>query len=150
MLVPDAAGVLSALGLVASDERRDHVVSVVRPLAEAGELPLEGEASLRYRGQSFELEVALGDGLAERFHRAHEERYGYADTGREIELVALRTSEVVPGPAFELDRLSRSSEQRRASGPAPARAPGRDLLGARRLGRRQGRARHAAAGAAVR
>ena len=36
VLVPDAAGVLSALGLVASDERRDHVTSYVRPLAEAG------------------------------------------------------------------------------------------------------------------
>ena len=103
VLVPDAAGVLSALGLVVSDERRDRVVSVVRPLAEAGDLPEIGEASLRYRGQSFELEVALGAGLAERFHRAHDERYGYADRDREIELVALRTSEVVPGPAFQLD-----------------------------------------------
>ncbi|MBV8257319.1 MAG: hydantoinase/oxoprolinase family protein, partial [Actinobacteria bacterium] len=55
VLVPAAAGVLSALGLVASDERRDSVVSYVRPLAEAGELPTEGEADLRYRGQSFEL-----------------------------------------------------------------------------------------------
>ena len=34
VLVPQAAGVLSALGLVASDERRDRVVSHVRPLAE--------------------------------------------------------------------------------------------------------------------
>ena len=59
VLVPEAAGVLSALGLVASDERRDRVVSHVRPLAEAGELPHEGEADLRYRGQSFELTVPL-------------------------------------------------------------------------------------------
>ena len=36
---PAAAGVLSALGLVASDARRDRVVSYVRPLAAAGELP---------------------------------------------------------------------------------------------------------------
>ena len=61
VLVPAAAGVLSALGLVASDERRDHVRSYVRPLAEAGELPRDGEADLRYRGQSFELTVALGE-----------------------------------------------------------------------------------------
>ena len=54
-----AAGVLSALGLVASDERRDRVVSYVCPLADAGELPPEGEADLRYRGQSFELTVPL-------------------------------------------------------------------------------------------
>src|SRR4029077_9176090 len=43
VLVPAAAGVLSALGLVASDERRDAVRSYVRPLEEAGELPAEGE-----------------------------------------------------------------------------------------------------------
>ncbi|MBV8562670.1 MAG: hydantoinase/oxoprolinase family protein [Actinobacteria bacterium] len=98
VLVPAAAGVLSALGLVASDERRDSVVSYVRPLAEAGELPTEGEADLRYRGQSFELTVPLQEGLADAFHRTHEERYGYADPEREVELVAVRTAEVAPGP----------------------------------------------------
>ena len=36
--------------------------------------------------------------LVERFHRAHEERYGYADREREIELVAVRTADVRPGP----------------------------------------------------
>ncbi len=39
VLVPGAAGVLSALGLVASDERRDAVTAYVCPLEEAGELP---------------------------------------------------------------------------------------------------------------
>src|SRR5207253_7434292 len=48
VLVPAAAGVLSALGLVASDERRDYVRTVVAPLEEAGELPEDGEADLRY------------------------------------------------------------------------------------------------------
>ena len=98
VLVPAAAGVLSALGLAAGDERRDRVVSHVRPLGEVGDLPPEGEADLRYRGQSFELTVLLGEDLAERFHRAHEERYGYADRGREVELVVVRTAQVVPGP----------------------------------------------------
>ena len=98
VLVPEAAGVLSALGLVASDERRDVVTAYVCPLEEAGELPAEGEADLRYRGQSFELTVPLGPELAERFHRAHEERYGMADRAREVELVAVRTADVRPGP----------------------------------------------------
>ena len=107
VLVPAAAGVLSALGLVVGDERRDHVRSLVRPLADAGELPQEGEASLRYRGQSFELSVPLGPELEERFHRAHEERYGYADRGRPVELVAVRWADVVPGPAVDLPDGSR-------------------------------------------
>jgi N-methylhydantoinase A len=102
VLVPAAAGVLSALGLAAGDERRDHVVSHVRPLGEVSHLPAEGEADLRYRGQSFELTVPLGRDLAERLHRAHEERYGYAERGREIELVAVRTADVQPGPKLEL------------------------------------------------
>ena len=50
VLVPDAAGVLSALGLAASDERRDGVETHLVPLAEAGELPVEGEADLQVRG----------------------------------------------------------------------------------------------------
>jgi N-methylhydantoinase A len=102
VLVPAAAGVLSALGLAAADERRDAVRSYVCPLEEAGELPAEGEAELRYRGQSFELAVPLQPGLADAFHRAHEARYGYADRGRLIELVAVRTAEVRPGPPLEL------------------------------------------------
>ncbi|HEY2939598.1 MAG TPA: hydantoinase/oxoprolinase family protein [Gaiellaceae bacterium] len=102
VLVPEAAGVLSALGLVASDERRDRVVSYLCQLEEAGELPAEGEADLRYRGQSFELTVPLEADLAGAFHRAHAARYGYADPEREIELVAVRTAEVRPGPPLDL------------------------------------------------
>ena len=102
VLVPAAAGVLSALGLAAADERRDAVRSYVAPLAEVGELPAVGEADLRYEGQSFELTVPLGPRLAERFHVAHERRYGYADPGRALELVAVRTAEVRPAPPLTL------------------------------------------------
>jgi N-methylhydantoinase A len=102
VLVPEAAGVLSALGLAFSDERRDRVDSHVCPLDEAAELPAEGEADLRYAGQSFELTVPLEPDLASAFHRAHEARYGYADSGRPIELVAVRTAEVRPGPELRL------------------------------------------------
>jgi N-methylhydantoinase A len=120
VLVPEAAGVLSALGLVASDERRDRVVSHVRPLADVAELPAEGEADLRYRGQSFELTVQLQPDLADAFHRAHAERYGYADAAREIELVAVRTAEIVPGPELEL----RGAARRGVRGPEVVELPG--------------------------
>ena len=114
VLVPEAAGMLSALGLVASDERRVHVRSYVVPLDRAGELPADGEADLRYRGQSFELTVPLGDDLAEAFHRAHEERYGFAERDRELELVAVRTEDVTPAPELDL----RTDKHRAATGPA--------------------------------
>ena len=114
VLVPEAAGVLSALGLVASDERRDHVETRLVPLADAGELPAEGEADLRYRGQSFELTVPLGPDLDDRFHRAHADRYGYADRARPIELVALRRADVRPAPELRLPR----AEPLEVAGPA--------------------------------
>jgi N-methylhydantoinase A len=113
VLVPAAAGVLSALGLVASEERRDHVRSYLVPLADAGELPSEGEADIRYAGQSFELTVPLGPELAEKFHRAHERRYGFADRGRELELVAVRTADVRAGPRLHLP----ASEPMQVTGP---------------------------------
>ena len=120
VLVPEAAGVLSALGLVAAGERRDSVHSFLVPLAEAGELPGEGEADLRYQGQSFELTVPLQDELAETFHRAHEELYGFAEREREIELVAVRTAEVVAGPELRL----RGSAPLSVLGPKVLELPG--------------------------
>jgi N-methylhydantoinase A len=120
VLVPEAAGVLSALGLVASDERRDAVRSYLVPLEEAGELPRVGEADLRYAGQSFELTVPLQDGLAEAFHRAHEDLYGFAELRRRIELVAVRTAEVTPGAEIELP----GSDPRSVAGPSVVELPG--------------------------
>ena len=71
---------------------------------------------MRYAGQAFELPVA-GDArpdpaeLAERFERAHEERYGHRDPDGEVVLVHIRLAMVAPGPQ-----------------PTPAAAPGDDLV----------------------
>ena len=120
VLVPEQAGVLAALGLVASEERLDRVQSYVCPLADAGELPRDGEADLRYEGQSFELTVPLGNDVAEAFHRAHAARYGYAERERTIELVAVRTADVRPGPELELPRRERLEVR----GPTRVELPG--------------------------
>jgi N-methylhydantoinase A/oxoprolinase/acetone carboxylase beta subunit len=58
--------------------------------------------------------VPIGGDVEERFHRAHEERYGYASRGREVELVAVRTAAVRPGPELQLP----SGEPKHLSGPA--------------------------------
>jgi len=120
VLVPEVAGVLSALGLVASEERRDSVRSYLRPLDEAGELPCIGEADLRYEGQSFELTVPLQEDLADAFHRAHEAQYGFAERERRIELVAVRTADVKAGPDLELPTAERS----KVEGPVVVELPG--------------------------
>ncbi len=75
----------------------------VAPLADAGELPDEGEADLRYVGQSFELTVPLGPRLAERFHEAHEARYGYADRDRAHRARRGANGRDAPAPPLDVD-----------------------------------------------
>ena len=137
VVAPAAAGVLSALGLVLSERRRDVVRSVllagdglsaeavaatVRELGEQGRrelgepgAELRATYDLRYAGQAFELSVDAAlepdpSELREAFGRAHEQRYGYADPDSELELVTVRVAAAVPGA--ELPEPA-------AGGPAP-------------------------------
>jgi N-methylhydantoinase A len=118
VLVPRAAGVLSARGLALADVRRD----VVAPAPEGADVEsrfreleasaarglggaeLERHADVRYRGQGFELTVAADDAEAvgERFHAAHAERYGYRIDDAATEVVALRVTARVSGGETEL------------------------------------------------
>jgi N-methylhydantoinase A len=123
ILCPRASGVLSALGLCASDRRRDttrtvmlagaelnaeHVAAEVADLvasagAGLGDARPEVVYEMRYAGQAFELAVpgpATPDptDLEERFECAHEERYGHRDPEGEVVLVDIRLAMVVPGP----------------------------------------------------
>jgi N-methylhydantoinase A len=117
LVVPKAAGVLSALGLAISDVRRDYVEALLRPLDELEGDRLEGAfadleerarkdlddprlargADLRYRGQSFELTVDADEteALAARFHEGHEQRYGYRMDDEPVELVNVRLTATV-------------------------------------------------------
>lgn len=118
VLVPRACGVLSALGLAMSDERRDYVSAFLSRLDSStssrverafGRLERQAandlqnpscarRADLRYGGQSFELTVDVDDvvTLKEAFHRAHEQRYGYAMRNEVVELVNLRLVATLP------------------------------------------------------
>jgi len=123
ILCPRTGGVLSALGLCASDRRRDttrtvmlsgtdlsaeRIATEVDELAAtlAGDLPdAEPEIvyELRYAGQAFELPIPAGirpdpTDLVERFALAHEERYGHRDPEGEVVLVHIRLAMVAPGP----------------------------------------------------
>jgi N-methylhydantoinase A len=135
ILCPRAGGVLSALGLCASDRRRDTTRTVMlsgteltaeRIAAEVGELiaglgegmgAAEAEVvyEMRYAGQAFELPVPGGvrpdpDDLAKRFATAHEERYGHRDPEGEVVLVHIGLAMVSPG----------SRPQPRAAAASPA------------------------------
>jgi N-methylhydantoinase A len=51
----------------------------------------ERALAMRYRGQSFELEIKPGrEDVADSFHQAHRERYGYSQEGSAIEIVSAR------------------------------------------------------------
>jgi N-methylhydantoinase A len=130
VLVPFAPGVVAALGLLAAPLRQDSVVTRIvaldqldpaeldadyRRMAEraAADLAAEGvpadrtllvrTADLRYRGQAYEVNVPVPDGLraagalaglAARFNAAHRRRYGYCSEQSPLEIVNLRLTAV--------------------------------------------------------
>ncbi len=51
----------------------------------------ERSLAARYKGQSFELEIKMRNGsIVAAFHRAHLERYGYAQKANTVEIVSVR------------------------------------------------------------
>ncbi|MFW6243853.1 MAG: hypothetical protein ACOC15_01800 [Desulfovibrionales bacterium] len=51
---------------------------------------LERFLDMRYKGQSFELTVAAGEGFRERFEHQHETTYGHCNPDSPVEVVNLR------------------------------------------------------------
>jgi N-methylhydantoinase A/oxoprolinase/acetone carboxylase beta subunit len=105
VIVPEYAGALSALGMLMADAVRDYAAGVLgrhniekmfadlerRARRESRGAEIERTADLRYRGQSYELNVPWNNGdPATLFHREHEKIYGYANPGRDVEIVTIR------------------------------------------------------------
>ncbi|HEY0763789.1 MAG TPA: hydantoinase/oxoprolinase family protein [Pyrinomonadaceae bacterium] len=118
IIAPTAPGALSAVGVLVADVIKDQsrtvmlthgtketskLEKVFREMEKGAGAVLRAEGfpaarqrherslAMRYRGQSFELEIRniTGDVGAE-FHRVHRERYGYAQEQSEIEIVSAR------------------------------------------------------------
>ena len=121
VLVPVHPGLLSAWGAATAELQRDYVQTVrlvdpdaaelarrLRSLVARAhrELRVEGAAparirtaaglDVRYRGQSYELQVPLSARYRAEFHAAHRTRYGYADEQRAVEVVNLRVIATAP------------------------------------------------------
>jgi N-methylhydantoinase A len=138
LLIPPSPGIFSATGLLTTDLKRDAATTIMRRLddvdrreveavfaelerAGADELAREGLAGdqvefvrqidMRYVGQSYELTVAAGDGLLERFHAEHDRTYGFAAPAEPVELVSLRLTSV--------GRIAKPPVRRVDSGAAP-------------------------------
>jgi N-methylhydantoinase A len=118
VLVPKMPGALSALGILLADAVRDYSKTVMlRYGSEFDELFSELEArarqecgaeavmtrtlDLRYVGQGYEVNVAAGADALDRFHDAHDRRYGYADATRAVEVVTVRVRATISEPAVE-------------------------------------------------
>jgi N-methylhydantoinase A len=120
VLIPPAASVLSAFGMLTADVIKDYVQTVmlagdtayeqlarlIAPLAERGAAEIEAEGvsperislhrqlDIRYAGQSYELTVPLTPNLVQDFHAAHHRAYGHSDPAAPIEIVNLRLKAV--------------------------------------------------------
>jgi len=117
ILIPRHPGILSAIGMVMADVIRDYSLTVMiepdgkklksltplfRPLEKKGLRDLSREGlepdriiiekglDMRYRGQSFEMTVPLGDDFIEAFHALHEKTYGYCNRNKKVEIVNIR------------------------------------------------------------
>jgi N-methylhydantoinase A len=69
---------------------------------------------LRYRGQSYELNVPFVPDFVASFHKLHERRYGHSDSTRAVELVNVRSTMIGRAPKIELQRMKKASTDARA------------------------------------
>jgi len=86
--------------------RADLVAQGARPAAIRHAL----RADMRYRGQSYEIEVALGPRFIADFHEAHRRTFGHATPAAAVEVVNLRLRSHAEGPAIVPARITSGSK----------------------------------------
>jgi len=101
VLIPPLPGVFSALGMVTGDVVHDYHRTLITSLEneevieeainELKEEAMEGKSKillgLRYKGQSYHLNVPYDKRVKNRFHKMHKEKYGYANKDAPVEVV---------------------------------------------------------------
>jgi N-methylhydantoinase A/oxoprolinase/acetone carboxylase beta subunit len=124
VIVPAHAGALSALGMLMADAVRDYSHGVLgksdvegafaalerRARRDSPDATIECSADLRYRGQSYELNVRWsGARTSTAFHREHARIYGYSNPKQEVEIVTVRVRARTRLPKPRLVRNARRS-----------------------------------------
>lgn len=121
VLVPEHAGVLSALGMLLADYTKHYSRTILRPAGQVSDHDLETafevltataqadlsaegfdekatsverSLDLRYLGQSYEITVPFLPGYRTEFDRMHQKLYGYRNETRIVEVVNLRVKVV--------------------------------------------------------
>lgn len=127
VLVPEQAGVLSALGMLLAPHVRDYSDGVpgipnleprYRALEKRARRDMPGAAltrfaDQRYVGQSYELTIPERSD----FHEAHQREYGYADPDRETETITIRVRATKSVPAIQIAASHRKPTSRSRTGP---------------------------------
>ncbi len=102
LVIPaDGGADLAALSNI-YDELREQASRAIAADGYGEDVRIEYAADLRYRGQSHELTVGLAEhgsaeAIREAFQAAHEERFGFRDEARGVELVTARVKARAPG-----------------------------------------------------
>ena len=137
ILVPASPGALSANGVLTADVVKDQSRTVMLDAMHGvesklarifdelekqarGDLRREGLAenkqrherslAVRYKGQSFELQIKQTDGnIADACHRAHRARYGYAQENNVVEIVSARVRSIGVVDKLKTRRLKASA-----------------------------------------
>lgn len=139
IISPTAAGALSAIGVLAADVVKDQSRTVMLEIGPGVEVKLgrafgamersaratlrregfaaaqqrhERSLAMRYKGQSFELEIkqTAGD-IGAHFHRAHLARYDYAQKTNSVEIVSARLRSLGLVEKLKQSRLPMSPQQ---------------------------------------
>ncbi|MFW6041194.1 MAG: hydantoinase/oxoprolinase family protein, partial [Thermoplasmatota archaeon] len=101
VIVPPMPGVFSALGMATGDIVKDYSRTLITPLSNRERIDrvievmnmesVGGEKQillgLRYKGQSYHINIPYTEDIEESFHREHEKKYGYSNTDAELEVV---------------------------------------------------------------
>jgi N-methylhydantoinase A len=145
VLIPGYPGAFSALGVLLSDVIKDYSRTVMARVEPGHGIPREIEKvlktlgrqapkdlaaegfssdriqtmsslAIRYRGQSFELNIPMSQDVIERFHLAHRERYGHADPSRAVEVVSVRLRAIGVTEKPILPRAAKIKKYRPKSG----------------------------------
>jgi N-methylhydantoinase A len=131
VLIPPAAGVLSALGLLAAPLTADasktqlmrdpspaDIERALAPLIDEVERGLRAQGAgparvvcavdCRYAGQAHEVTVEAGPAVFERFAAEHRARFGWDAPGEPVETVTFRARALGPDPIIELPTAGRA------------------------------------------
>jgi N-methylhydantoinase A len=96
VLIPNFPGALSAYGILLSDITRDYSRTVMLKPGDPAILVYAPDwLDMRYQGQGYELRVPFGEDYVAGFHELHQQRYGYSDARREIEVVNVRKRDTI-------------------------------------------------------